>query len=75
MNNLRNEKLLKAFGAHVKQLRLKKGLTLEALAFACEMELSQVHRIETGKINATLSTLSALSTGLDITMAELLKGV
>ncbi|MDB5226647.1 MAG: Transcriptional regulator, family [Bacteroidota bacterium] len=73
MNNLRNEKLLVAFGLHLKQLRLKKGLTQEQLAYACDMELSQVYRIEKGKINVTISTLSALAVGLETSIGQLLK--
>jgi transcriptional regulator with XRE-family HTH domain len=75
MNYLRNQKLLRAFGAKLKELRQAKGLTLESLAYECEMELSQIHRIEQGKINPTLSTLDALAKGFNITIAELLKGL
>lgn len=73
MNKLRNEKLLEKFGAHLRALRIAKEMTLEELAFACEMELSQVHRIEKGKINTTLSTLEALANGLEISIGDLLK--
>jgi transcriptional regulator with XRE-family HTH domain len=47
-------------------------MTLEQLAFASDIEISQVHRVEKGSINPTLSTLSALSKGLDMTIAELI---
>ena len=73
MNNLRNPKLLERFGAHLRVLRLARGMTLEELAFACDMELSQVYRIEKGKVNATLTTIEALSKGLEISIGELLK--
>ena len=73
MNNLRNEELLKKFGEHVRQLRLAKGVTQEALSYDCDMELSQIHRIEKGKVNTTLSTLEALAKGLNTTISELLK--
>jgi transcriptional regulator with XRE-family HTH domain len=75
MNNLRNQKLINKFGSRLKELRIAKGFTLEALANECDMELSQVHRIEQGKINPTLSTLEALAKGFGVTIAELLKGV
>jgi transcriptional regulator with XRE-family HTH domain len=73
MNNLRNEKLLIRFGDHLRALRLARDLTQEDLAYACEMELSQIYRIEKGKVNATISTLEALSKGLEISIGELLK--
>ena len=56
----------------LKDLRLQKGLTLEQLAFEADIELSQVHRAEKGKINPTLTTLIALAKGLGITLTELM---
>ena len=71
MNHLRDEDALVAFGNKLKALRTAKGLTLEALAYASEMEISQVHRIEKGKINPTYTTLNALASGLGVPLAEL----
>jgi transcriptional regulator with XRE-family HTH domain len=71
MNNLRNKETLVQFGEKIKNLRTAKGLTLEQLAFEADIELSQVHRVEKGKINPTLTTLIALAKGLGITLAEL----
>ena len=71
MNNLRNQQELDEFGAKLNSLRVSKNLTLEQLAFESEMETSQVHRIEKGKINPTLTTLHALARGLKISLAEL----
>jgi transcriptional regulator with XRE-family HTH domain len=73
MNKLRNPELLEKFGQHLKNLRTAKGMTQEELSYACDMELSQVYRIEKGKINATLTTLEALAKGLEISVGELLK--
>ena len=72
MNNLRNKELLMQFGDRLKAKRLEKGLTQEELCFKAEVELSQIYRIEKGKINPTLTTLSAIASGLQITIAELL---
>jgi transcriptional regulator with XRE-family HTH domain len=71
MNNLRNKETLEKFGENLKTIRTSKGLTLEQLAFDADIELSQVHRVEKGKINPTLTTLIALAKGLGITLAEL----
>ncbi len=75
MNNLRDTKLLQSFGSRVRELRLKKGLTQEQLAYEAEVELSQIHRIEAGKTNLTFSTLAAVASGLGITISELTKGI
>lgn len=71
MNNLRDKEILTDFGNKLKELRDLKGLTLQELAFEADMEISQVHRVEKGKINPTLTTLNALAKGLGITLAEL----
>jgi transcriptional regulator with XRE-family HTH domain len=71
MNNLRNQETLTKFGIRLKEIRNRRGLTLEQLAFDADIELSQVHRVEKGKINPTLTTLIALAKGLGITLAEL----
>ena len=72
MNNLRDQELLIEFGNKLKDLRTLKGLTLQQLAFEAEMEISQVHRVEKGKINPTLTTLNALAKGLGITLTDLI---
>ena len=71
MNKLRNKEQLIKFGDRVKMLRTSKNLTLEALAFAIEVEISQIHRIEKGKINPTYTTLIALAEGLEISISDL----
>lgn len=74
-NNLRDTELLKKFGAYIRQLRKKKKITMEELAYACEVEYSQISRIERGLTNTTLTTLFALSKGLEIPLNELLKDI
>lgn len=73
MNNLRDKKLLIRFGSHLRKLRLARGMTMEELANTCDMEKSQVYRIEKGKINATLTTLNALAEGLEVPLNSLLE--
>ncbi len=71
MKRIRNEKLLKEFGFHVRTIRQGKNMTLEALADAAGIEYSQVIRVEAGKVNATLSTIEAIANGLGVEMREL----
>jgi len=72
VNKLRDKKLLIAFGNHLREIRKSKELSLEDLCYEAEMELSQIYRIEKGKVNPTLSTLAALAKALDISLKELL---
>jgi transcriptional regulator with XRE-family HTH domain len=71
MNKLRNTDILIKFGSRLNALRKSQNLTLEQLAFAAEVEISQIHRIEKGKINPSLTTLIAISKGLNIKLPEL----
>lgn len=58
-------------GAEIKRLRTAKGMTLEELANNSEVELSQVHRVESGKVNASIGTIDAIAQGLGVTIGEL----
>jgi len=71
LNNLRNTDQLIKFGNHLRALRASKKMTLERVAFAADVEISQIYRIEKGKINPTLTTLIALSRALEINIGDL----
>ena len=73
--NIRNKEVLVKFGERLKSLRIANGMTQEELAFAADIELSQVHRLESAKTNATLSTLTAISSALEVTLSQLFEGV
>jgi transcriptional regulator with XRE-family HTH domain len=64
--------LQEKFGAHLKKVREGKELSLRELASKCELDDSQISKIENGKTNIQLSTLFELSKGLDIKPKELL---
>jgi transcriptional regulator with XRE-family HTH domain len=72
MGENRNTKYIKAFGEHLKSLRVAKKLSQEELAFHCGIPLSQIGRFERGERSPTLSTFLLLSTGLDIEPKKLL---
>ena len=46
-------------------------MSQESLAFAADIPISQVGRIERGEINTTISTVKALSIALDINIKDL----
>jgi transcriptional regulator with XRE-family HTH domain len=72
MNSTRNERTLKKFGEHLQRLRLARKLSLRKLADIADVDFSQIHRIEKGLTNPSLTMLLALSKSLDITINELL---
>lgn len=71
MNNTRNEKLIKAFGKHVRKIRLAKGISMEKLAELAEIEYSQISKIERGLLNTTISSSFALAKALDVELYAL----
>lgn len=67
--------MLVKFGQRIKQLRSERNMSQDDLAYACDVEKTQIYRIEGGKINTTLSTLAALAEALGLSLKELFDGV
>ncbi|MBP5136604.1 MAG: helix-turn-helix transcriptional regulator [Paludibacteraceae bacterium] len=65
-----DEELTKVVGK-LKQVRIQKGLTVQELAYRCDMERSNVSRIEAGKTNITFKTLCTLCNALDLQWSDL----
>lgn len=55
----------------VRELRVRRGLSLEALAARCGVSRSMISRIERGESSATAVVLDKLAAGLDVTLASL----
>lgn len=57
--------------ARVKALRAERGLSIEALAAACEVSRSAISLIERGESSPTAVVLDKLATGLGVALADL----
>jgi transcriptional regulator with XRE-family HTH domain len=62
---------VKAFAIQLIKIRTNKGYTQSQLAFESGLSLSQIARIETARINPTISTVFILARTLDIPLKEL----
>ena len=62
---------VKALAIQLIKIRTNKGYTQSQLAFESGLSLSQIARIETARINPTLSTIFTLARTLDIPLKEL----
>jgi transcriptional regulator with XRE-family HTH domain len=71
--NVRDKKLLKSFGIRLKELRLKRDLSQEALANEADVPISQIGRIERGEVNTTICTLKKLANALGVSMSDLMR--
>ena len=72
MTKIRDKNFIKAFGINVRQIRTDKGLSQEDLAYAADIPINQIGRIERGEVNTTISTILAIAQALKIHHKELL---
>lgn len=59
-------------GRNLKRLRKKRGFTQQQLVIDCEMEISQISRIERGVMNTSIGVLYTISIALDVDINEFL---
>jgi transcriptional regulator with XRE-family HTH domain len=68
---IRDEKLLKRFAKNLKKAREARNMSQEDLADKAGIAVSQVGRLETGKLNTSISTVYAILKALDAEANEL----
>lgn len=60
------------FGSHLKKVRKNKRLSLRVLETKCDLDYSQISKIENAKWDVQLSTIFELAKGLGVEAKELL---
>lgn len=75
MTNAPEQKLMKAFGKRVAEVRKSKGVTQQELAENIGMSVVAIAYIETGKRWARLGTLNKIANSLKVNVADLFKGI
>ncbi|WP_121356759.1 helix-turn-helix domain-containing protein [Flavisolibacter nicotianae] len=63
---------MKQVGERIREIRNKKNVSIEELANDCEVDYSQVLRMELGKVNFSISYLNKVATALGVNPKELL---
>lgn len=71
MRKTTNISYVKSFGTHLRKKRKEQKISMETLAHLCEMEYSQISRIELGQINTSISTVKKIADALNIEVKEL----
>ena len=66
MKELEDHRFIKAFGKHLRNLRIEKKLSQEELANDAEIPINQIGRIERAEIKTSLSTIYKISKALKI---------
>lgn len=67
--------LLLGFGKLVRQRRSALGISQEELGYRAKLDRTYISGIERGVRNPTLTALTAIANGLDITVAELVQNL
>jgi transcriptional regulator with XRE-family HTH domain len=67
----RDNTYLKLFGQRVRELRIIAGFSQMQFANICDLEASQINRIELGKINTSISHAKVIADSLGISLKEL----
>lgn len=72
VNYFKDEEALNQIGARIREIRTKKGISQETLANSCDIDYSQVNRMELGKVNFGISYLFRIAEALEVDPKELL---
>lgn len=70
VKHYKDHKLLKQIGMRIKELRKQKKMTQLELSYQADCELQQIKRMEGGKHNSTISSISKVIQALDSTIQE-----
>jgi transcriptional regulator with XRE-family HTH domain len=62
-------------GARLRQLRHDARLTQEQLGFLCNMDMSEISRIERGARDPRLTTLLRIAVALELELSVLVEGI
>jgi transcriptional regulator with XRE-family HTH domain len=63
----------RAFGEVIRQLRHDRGMSQEALSFACDRHRTYVSLIERGRNSPSITTLWLLAGALDVRPSEVIR--
>ncbi|WP_082135155.1 helix-turn-helix domain-containing protein [Puniceibacterium sp. IMCC21224] len=69
------EPLLQAVGLRIRQLRMESGHSQQSFSEAAGMSNNYAWRVEAGRQNLNLKTLSRIAFALGISMSDLLNGI
>ncbi|WP_290540138.1 helix-turn-helix transcriptional regulator [Alistipes sp.] len=59
--------------ARIKELRKERKLTIQELAYRCDMERSNLSRIEAGRTNLTVKTICCICNALGVSLCDVIR--
>ncbi|MBP3532867.1 MAG: helix-turn-helix transcriptional regulator [Alistipes sp.] len=57
----------------IKDIRRSKGLTVQEVAYRCDIERSNLSRIEAGRTNLTLKTICLICNALNVRISDIVR--
>jgi DNA-binding XRE family transcriptional regulator len=73
--HLSKEEVTKLVGLKIREIRLKKRLTIEQAAHNAGLEYTQLSRIELGKINTSIYHVFMITESLEVKMHDIFKDI
>ena len=70
MNNY--EDTIKLIAQNIKKIRQSKGLSVQELAYRCDIERSNLSRLEAGKTNMTIKTICLICNALQVNIKDVI---
>lgn len=70
-----NMNIKESFGNRVRELRNSLGISQEKFALKIDMDRTYFASVESGKRNISIENIFKISKGLEVSMAELFKGL
>ena len=67
------ENIIKLIAQNIKKIRNSKGLSVQEVAYRCDIERSNLSRLEAGKTNMTIKTICLICNALNVEIVDLLK--
>ena len=68
----KDDEILKVIGNNIREARILKKISQEQLANECDIDYSQINRMELGKVNFGISYLFKIADALNIDPKELI---
>lgn len=72
---LSKREISKQIGDNIRDIRIKKGLTIEDLANESGLDYSQISRIELGRINTSIYQIYKISKTLSVALPQIFEPI
>lgn len=69
------EDTIQLIAQNIKKIRISKGLSVQEVAYRCDMERSNLSRLEAGRTNMTIKTICLICTALNVEITDVIKDI